>query len=242
MLNLGRGLAAEHEGALIGTVLYWTFGRDTGALGLVCVAHEHQGRGIGRRLLDKALGELGPRRLVLHATGEGLRLYETRGFAAAGAIRQHQGAAFRPILTPLRPGERVRPTGRSDPDVLAALDRQATGMDRRPLVGALLEAGTGVVLDHDGTATGFAILRRFGAGQVVGPVVAPDQAGARALVGHFLAANPGQFIRIDVPELTGLSPWLQGLGLADAGSVIRMVRGTGLDRPRNFALVSQAFG
>jgi GNAT superfamily N-acetyltransferase len=242
MLNLGRGWAAENNGALIGTVLCWTFGRDGGALGLVCVAREHQGRGIGRRLLERALGELDARRVVLHATEEGLRLYESLGFAAAGVIRQHQGAAFQPILTPLRPGERVRPTGRSDPAVLAALDRQATGMDRRLVVDALLEAGTGVVLDHDGTATGFAVLRRFGSGQVVGPVVARDQAGARALVGHFLAANPGQFIRIDVPEDTGLSPWLQGLGLADAGSVIRMVRGTGLDRLRNFALVSQAFG
>ena len=242
MLNLGRGWAAEHDGAVLGTVMAWGFGRDSAALGLVCVAREHQGRGIGRRLLEKSVSELQGRQLVLHATEEGLRLYESLGFVATGTIRQHQGAAFQPVLTPLRLGERVRPTGRSDPAVLAALDRQAIGMDRRPLVTALLEAGTGVVLDQDGTATGFAILRRFGIGQVIGPVVARDEAGARALIGHFLAAHPGQFIRIDVPEDTGLSPWLQGLGLADAGGGIRMVRGTGLDRPRNFALASQAFG
>ena len=99
-----------------------------------------------------------------------------------------------------------------------------------------------MVLDHQGTAVGFGILRRFGAGQVIGPVVARDSAGARALIGHFLAASPGQFIRIDVPEDAGLSNWLQSLGLADAGGAIRMLRGPGPHRPRSFALVSQGFG
>ncbi len=143
---------------------------------------------------------------------------------------------------PLRPGERLRPIGRSDPPALAELDRQATGFDRRALITALLGAGTAVVLDDQGTAVGFAVLRRFGAGHVIGPVVARDPAGARALIGHFLAANPGQFIRVDVPEESGLSDWLQALGLADAGGAIRMLRGPGPDRPRSFALVSQGFG
>jgi hypothetical protein len=115
-------------------------------------------------------------------------------------------------------------------------------MDRRALIGALLDAGTGVALDNDGTATGFAILRRFGSGQVIGPVVAPDAAGAQALIGHFLSANPGQFIRIDVTEESGFAPWLRELGLADAGVAVRMVRGSETDRLRSFALASQAFG
>jgi hypothetical protein len=108
-----------------------------------------------------------------------------------------------------------------------------------------------VVLDRGGRAAGFAVLRRFGIGQVIGPVVAPDAAAARALIGHFLASNPGQFIRVDVPEESGLSPWLQELGLADVGPAIRMVRGAALPpgekgeeagAVRRFALASQAFG
>ena len=90
-------------------------------------------------------------------------------------------------------------------------------MDRRALIGALLKTGTGVVLDDDGIATGFAILRRFGIGQVIGPVVAPDAAGAQALIAHFLAANPGQFIRIDVTEESGFAPWLRESGAGRCG-------------------------
>lgn len=242
MLGLGRGWAARQDGALVGTGLCWTFGETAGALGLVCVAQAQQGKGLGRRLLERLLEALAGRQIVLFATDAGVRLYEGLGFRACGRIRQQQGAAFQPRLMSLQPGQRIRPVGRSDPAKLAALDAAATGMNRRALIGALLDAGTGVVLDNDGTAAGFAILRRFGIGQVIGPVVAPDPAGAQALIGHFLAANPGQFIRIDVTEESGFAPWLRELGLADAGGAVRMVRGAGTDRLRSFALASQAFG
>jgi GNAT superfamily N-acetyltransferase len=246
MLGLGRGWAAESDGKLGATGLCWTYGTDAGALGMVGVVPELQGRGLGRCLLERLLVELDGRRVVLHATDRGLRLYESLGFAATGQVRQHQGAAFRPTLTPLQVGERLRPIGRSDPPALAELDRQATGMDRRALIAMLLKAGTGVVLDQAGAAAGFAVLRRFGIGHVIGPVVARDQPGARALIGHFLAGNLGQFVRVDVSEESGLSSWLQGLGLAEAGIVIRMVRTAGAEQGpeavRTFALASQAFG
>ena len=242
MLGLGRGWAARQNGALVGAGLCWTFGATAGALGLVCVARAQQGQGLGRRLLEQLLDALAGRQIVLFATDTGVRLYEGLGFRACGQIRQQQGAAFQPRLMPLQPGQRIRPVGRSDPAKLAALDEAATGMDRRALIGALLAAGTGVVLDNDGTATGFAILRRFGIGQVIGPVVAPDAAGGQALIGHFLAANPGQFVRIDVTEESGFAPWLRKLGLVDAGGAVRMIRGAKTDRLRSFALASQAFG
>jgi GNAT superfamily N-acetyltransferase len=251
MLGLGRGWAAERDGKLAGTGLCWAYGEDGGALGMVGVAPGLQGRGIGYCLLERLLAELAGRRVTLHATEAGLRLYESLGFVPAGRVRQHQGAAFRPALIPLKPGERLRPVGRSDPPMLAELDRAAGGMDRRALIAALLKAGTGVVLDKGGTATGFAVLRRFGIGHVIGPVVARDQSGAQALMGHFLAENPGQFIRVDAPEEAGLSAWLHGLGLTEAGVVIRMVGGDGPGlfpssrvsaATGSFALAGQAFG
>ena len=242
MLGLGRGWAVQRDGALVGTGMCWTFGETAGTLGLVCVAPPQQGQGVGTRLLERLLEALEGRRIVLFATDAGVRLYERLGFRACGRIRQQQGAAIRPPPVPLPSGQRIRPAGRGDPSRLSALDRAAAGMDRSALISALLEAGTGVVLDDDGTAEGFAILRRFGIGQVIGPVVAPDAAGAQALIGHFLAASSGQFTRIDVTEESGLAPWLRTLGLADAGGAVRMVRGAGDERPRAFALASQAFG
>lgn len=245
MCDLGQGVVATCGKEIVGTAMWWTYGKDRAALGMVGVTPLLHGRGIGRRLTKYALDGLGDRSVLLHATEAGLHLYETLGFEPTGRIRQHHGAAFQAGLMPLRDGERLRPTGRSDPALLAGLDRKACGMDRRELMAAVLKAAEGVVLDRDGDVAGFALMRRFGIGQVIGPVVAPDEAAARALIGHFLSSNQGQFIRIDVPEESGLSPWLQQLGLSDAGPAIRMVRGP--SRPpdgtvRSFALVSQAFG
>jgi hypothetical protein len=80
---------------------------------------------------------------------------------------------------------------------------------------------------------------------VIGPVVAPDAAGARALIAHWVNLYAGKFVRIDVDFATGLTEWLETLGLQRAGGPAAMVRGPDLARgtmPRQFALVSQAFG
>lgn len=244
MARLGTGVAAEQDGALVGTALAWRFGAGHGAVGLIGVSPTAQRRGLGRRLTMAALDCLEDRTVVLHATAAGLPLYEALGFVADGTIRQHQGAAYGAGLMELPPGRRLRPIGRSDAGPLTALDRSATNLDRTELFAALLEVSSGVILDDDGTAIGFALLRRFGRGHVIGPVVAPDPASAQALISHLLGQHAGEFIRIDVPEAAGLSDWLQHLGLADVGPAIRMVRGPLLrSRPlMTFALASQAVG
>ncbi|HEY6431900.1 MAG TPA: GNAT family N-acetyltransferase, partial [Acetobacteraceae bacterium] len=242
LFGLGQGIAAESAGKLLGTALFWTYEPNASALGLVGVAPEAQGRGLGRRLVEQVLRNLRGRSIVLYATEHGVRLYESFGFVTQGLIRQHQGTAFQPALVPPRPGERLRPIGRSDPPLLAKLDQEANGMDRAALITALIAAGNSIVLDRDGSAIGFAVLRRFGIGHMIGPVIAPDETRARVLIGHFLASHPGQFLRVDVPAPGTLSPWLQSLGLADAGPAIRMVRGPVQRGEGSFALVSQAFG
>lgn len=245
MHDFGRGVVAERDGQVVGTALCWTYGSHRAALGMVGVAPAMQGQGVGRRLMEHALSALGDRAVALHATEAGLPLYRALGFVPTETVRQHQGATFQDGLVPLCEGERLRPIGRSDPLVLAALDRQASGMERQTVLAALIEAATGVVLDRGGKAVGFALLRRFGRGHVIGPVVAPDAAGAKALIGYFLGSRPGQFIRLDVPEESGLSPWLEGLGLTDADHAVRMVRGgslCGTGHVSTFALISQAFG
>ncbi len=262
MHMLGHGLVAERDGDIVGTALCWIYGADpaasgTAARGMVGVAPGIHDQGLGRRLVEGLLTGLHGRSVTLYATAAGVPLYRALGFVASGVARQHQGAAFEAGLVALADGDRLRPIGRSDPPVLTALDREATGMDREALMAGLLDSATGVVLDRGGEASGFALLRRFGRGHVIGPVVAPDSTAARALIGHFLAVRPGQFTRIDVPEDHGLSPWLEHRGLDEAGPAIRMIRPGaepwatgrpvaatpgGSGRVMTFALVSQAFG
>ncbi|TIM35444.1 MAG: hypothetical protein E5Y61_07540 [Mesorhizobium sp.] len=101
------------------------------------------------------------------------------------------------------------------------------------------------IINEDGIAA-FAAVRAFGRGEVVGPVVTQDRDQARALIAFILSGMQGRFVRIDIPEDAGLSPFLEELGLAHVGGPIAMLRGEsnipGSANARIFALASQALG
>jgi hypothetical protein len=167
------------------------------------------------------------------------------GFAITGEIRQHQGLAAPGHLVALLQDERLRPLGRNDAPDLIALDARAGAMPRDAMLRQLLNEGETVVLTRGGEAVGFSIVRRFGRGHAIGPVVAPDLAGAQALIGHWCSRYAGKFLRIDVDAASGLPEWLEAQGLPRAGTVTTMVRGGALDRGPAFggwALVNQAMG
>lgn len=155
---------------------------------------------------------------------------------------QHQGRVVKSVAAP----SSVRAARPDDVAAVIALDRQAYGAERRRLIALLAEVGSLAVLERMGHLVGFAALRPFGRGEVIGPVVAADADDARLLVSHFLAARAGAFLRIDTDMTTGLGPWLADIGLADVG------RGIAMRRPivaaptkrslLTFALASQAFG
>ena len=245
MLSLGEGVAVRHDDRLAGTAVCWRFGPDWATMGLIGVDAALQGQGIGRRMMGALMGGLERRSIALHATRAGLPLYTALGFEPTGTTLQHQGAVTQPALLPLPEGTRLRPAGLADLPALAGLDRMAGGADRTTLLATLLALPGGVVLDGPGGPLGFALVRGFGRGQLVGPVVGMDEAGARAMIAHLLGQRIGQFVRVDVPKESGLAGWLPSLGLEDAGTVIRMVRGRDAvpaPQPLVFALASQAWG
>lgn len=245
-LNLGTGVGAEDHGTLLGTALHWKFGADHASLGMVIVAPEQQGRGIGRDLMTRTMDALGERTTFLNATPAGQPLYEKFGFKAIGSIHQHQGTGgAHPPAVQLAPGERIRPLGARDPGRLSALLNRAAGYDRTQVLGALLNVAEGVVIDRDGEPVGFALMRRFGRGHVIGPLVAPHIEGAQALISHLVGSNEGKFVRIDVNGNSGLSDWLDGLGLQQVDAVVTMVRGAAPQPEsdvRVFAITNQALG
>lgn len=243
-LELGEGIVAVRGGRVEGTIMAWRYGADAATLGMVIVDKALQGRGMGRKLMEAMLAQLGPRSVTLQATAEGAPLYEKLGFVDVGAVHQHQGQIPLAPLADLRSGERIRPLGASE-DTPAQLYTKASGMDRAALMQTLLAHDSAVVLTHDHTPVGFAMLRRFGRGWSVAPVVAPDADGAKALILHWLAQNAGNFTRLDVTEASGLSPWLAGLGLPNVGTVRTMVRGpvpVAAQEATLFALTTQALG
>ena len=244
---LGQGFAlTDTSGTLIGTALWWPFGEHRATLGMVIVSRRWQRRGLGQRLLTALLEEIGPRTTFLNGTQDGLRLYEQAGFRALGTVRQYRGTVVSTSDRDREPRGRIRAAEPRDLAALIALDEAATGMPRGAALAALLEHAQGAVLERDGEIAGFACFRRFGRGYVVGPVVATDEADARALIGHWLQASEGRFVRIDMPVVEAESAeWLMEAGLARAGDVTTMVRGAPPTRSggaRTFALINQAMG
>lgn len=245
LLNLGFGYVVERDGAVIGTAMAWLYGADAATLGMVIVSPTAQGMGLGRQLMDAVLNDLGDRTVLLNATDEGAPLYRKLGFEPTGSVFQHQGAAFSVPMAKLIPNERIRPLGTKDKATLRSLVQRATGMDRDALLDALVPGAQGVVLTRSNQPVGFSLFRRFGRGYVVGPTIAPDTGGAKALISHWLGSNSGMFCRLDVPEESDLSAWLDKLGLPCVGRVVRMVRGTRLPGDPSittFSLTTQALG
>ncbi|MDX5376616.1 MAG: GNAT family N-acetyltransferase [Halomonas sp.] len=243
--RLGEGFVAERSGEVIGTAMCWSHGSDYATLGMIIVSPEAQGKGIGRVLMESILDLIGDRHTLLFATPEGQPLYERLGFEAIGTVHQHRGTVVKPTVVAPPPGERIRPMGMNDRARVFELAAAGTGMPRASVLNELLQAADGVVLDNQGELTGFALMRRFGHGYVIGPVVASSPERAKAMISDWVGARADSFIRIDVHDSGQLSPWLQELGLPRAESVVAMVKGVApepVPGMQQFAIINQALG
>jgi predicted N-acetyltransferase YhbS len=241
-MSKGCVAVAGPDNRVIGTALMTPYGSEAAAINMVIVDAAVRGHGTGRRLMEGVLSLAGDRSLQLVATESGLSLYEKLGFRGSGVVVQHQGQVVKSVTAP----SGVRAARPDDMAAITELDRAAYGAERRRLIGLLADVGSLAVLERMDRLVGFAALRPFGRGEVIGPVVAANLDDARLLVSHFLAARAGAFLRIDTDVTTRLGPWLAGIGLADVGGGIAMRRpivAAAAKRPFfTFALANQAFG
>ena len=246
--RLGRGwVACDDDGKVLGTASWWAYGEQFGTVGLVLVDQAHQGQGIGRQLMNVVMSDAAPRVLQLVATKAGLTLYQRCGFREHHGIRQHQGTATQiPAFAPLRDTV-LRAVSPADLEAVCDLDAAAFGANRRQLVSAVFNDGSGggVLARRNGRTAGFALVRQAGRGTTIGPVVAEDEALAIALIAHQLNTNGG-ITRVDVPaDATQLADWLEAAGIVCVDDVTTMVRGNVAEertQARVFGLVSQALG
>jgi hypothetical protein len=210
---------------------------------MIIVSGEYQRMGIGRALMDALLADAAGRTIILNSTDEGLDLYSRLGFVAHGHVNQHQATLAR--SPDVEGADVVRAFLPADRSVIYDLDHAASGMERRTLIDALVAIGDVKIIDRGGQISGYGCVRTWGRGVVIGPVVAADSADARALIAACAASHMCQFVRIDVPEATGLSPWLDSIGLPRVNQVVAMALGP-LPAPgagaRLFALSNQSLG
>ncbi len=243
VLSLSKGFVALEGDRVVGTAMATLYGQTCVTINMVIVDEAMRGRGLGRQLMNAALKASEGRECRLVATRDGLPLYEKLGFVAGGEVIQHQGFVQKQGLD-------TSAVTWAEQDVLedlAALDTTAFGADRRNLLRMLAQTGKFAVLRDAGTITGFIALRPFGRGEVAGPVVAANQADAKALL-SFAFAAAGAFLRVDSTVATGLGPWLTQHGLMHVGGGVPMRRvAAQADTPetasvKTYVLASQALG
>lgn len=224
---------------MAGVAVWWPFGNRHGRVGLVVVSPRHQRRGLGRALMERVLDDAGGRALALLATEEGHPLYEKFGFRTIGRTQRHVGRYTQPTIR--RPG--IEQFTRADLASVLKTDRLAFGSDRAPVIRHLLKVGKTCIARDGKEIVGYAIIRPFGLGHVVGPVVATGEPLALNL--FKAVAQPG-YLRVDRPfDTKELGAFVEESGLHGHETSHTMALG---DWPgaengsRIFALSNHAWG
>jgi predicted N-acetyltransferase YhbS len=244
--NLGTGFVAEYHNQPVGTVLCWNHGENYASLGMVIVAPDKQGNGIGRKLMNQILKEIGEQKnVLLFATPSGKPLYESFGFSASGNVYQHQALVERTTAVDANATEGLRQITKDDYSTVARLAETACGLARETTLNEVLKSASGIVMETQGDITGFALIRPFGRGYAIGPVIASSKKQAQTMIQSLVNSHVGDFVRIDIPESSELSTWLVQIGLPQVDTVVEMVRGEiplKDKQMRQYALISQALG
>jgi len=234
----GAALAVRADGQLIGCGLAWQWGDEQGSIGMVIVDNAWQRRGIGKRLFKGLLQALEGRDVMLQATAQGKPLYESLGFAAIGHARQFHGHWQPPAeagpSSSIAADELTRLMQPQDVPALLAYDQRERGLARPALLQALLaqmdaDEHCAVRMDAHGRLCGYGILRRFGRGWVVGPLLADGADRAVALVKRLTQERTGDFVRIDLAAHTRAFPASHAQAQAQAGHDRPSTQGDGHD-------------
>jgi GNAT superfamily N-acetyltransferase len=152
-----RVLVLEDVAGIVGTGVAAAHG-PVGWVGVIFVAPERRGTGLGRRITRAVLDELerrGCRTQVLIASPLGRPIYEREGFAIID--RQVRFAIHGLAADDDRPADpRIRPFVERDRAAIVALDRFATGEDRTAVLSDLVTpSSTLVAVGADGAVAGF---------------------------------------------------------------------------------------
>jgi GNAT superfamily N-acetyltransferase len=245
--HAGQGFAAiDGIGRVFGTAMWFAHGEDFATVGMVITSHRLQAQGHGRWLMDQVLGRCGNRNLILNATRAAYNLYVSLGFVPEATVHQCQGEVVSGLCpNPSMNGE-LKTISEADFSSVAALDARAFGTDRSKILHMLARDASAYGIRRDGVLVAYAFRRRFGRGQVIGPIVASNEDDAIWLVSAHLAELPGQFVRIDTRQSEGaFRVFLQESGLRIYDTVTTMSRGrpflkAASGEPSIFGLASHA--
>ena len=218
---------ADVEGEVVGTGVA-TVNGPVAWVGTIWVSRDHRRRGLGSALTDAVVDVAtaqGAKTLLLVATDRGRPLYERSGFEVQTWYRTFEA----PGLGVGGPGTSaaIRPFRATDIEAITALDRVATGEDRRVVLDELATpTGTRVLEVDGGDVGGFVIRAPWGGGATVAPTL--DDALA-IVAARRRASPPDKRARCGIVlENEAGADALERAGWTEAWRAPRLIRGAPL--------------
>jgi len=217
----------EQDGRVVATGSAIHYDTRIGWIGMVLVHPEYRRRGIASAIMNRcidALRDRGIQSIKLDATDQGRPVYAKLGFRDERPIVRYVGAPHRRALAS---PSAARPVADADWPQIARLDEQAFGADRIALLKHLAAEGSAVVLSEGDRLRACGFVRPGHNAAQLGPLVAEDEASARAVAEALLAAHaPEQQLYWDVlPDNAHADRLAESYGLTVARRLTRMVLG-----------------
>jgi ribosomal protein S18 acetylase RimI-like enzyme len=216
--------AAESEGNVVGTVTTIVYEDRFAWVGMVLVEPEHRGKGLGTRLLQRAVAHLDSRGVAcvkLDATPNGKPLYEKLGFVGEYEIERW--------MLRREPGNNVSEQRPVDMEDALKLDREIFGADRSSLLRSLDKAAPEFTMVRRAKAgiAGYAFGRRGSLADQLGPWTAVNEDVSAGILDEFLRRSSRDLVFIDfLLENPWALPLLQARGFELSRPLTRMFRGT----------------
>lgn len=192
---------AESDHGVVGTITTCVFG-CVGWIGMLLVDERYRGRGIGTRLMERAmcfLRETGASRMRLDATEAGHPLHQKMGFRTQYHVVRFAGVPVVPVDAVSR--VQARAYRIADLPGLLSLDRKYTNVNRSRLLARLVEEPTIAtrVVGESEDVGGFLIERRGSEALQVGPAIAGCDKVGQALLLDSFQRNAGHVVYVDIP-------------------------------------------
>jgi hypothetical protein len=223
-------LIGELDGETVAAIACVRYDAAYGFVGLYLVREDVRGQGHGMALWAAGHEHLGDRAVALEGVTAQVDNYARSGYAEVGWTVRYEGRATPSV--DLMPPSVAASTLDVVPvafDDVRALDARAFPAPRDAFLTLwLTQPGTRAVgLRRHGALAGYGVLRPCRAGWKVGPLLAPDAAGADALLDALTAGLDGEAYSIDVPSAHPTATALaQRRGMTESFRTARMVRGT----------------
>ena len=224
--------AAEEDRRVCGTATTISFENRFAWVGMVLVDPEYRSRGIGTRLLERAIEHLDDLKIPaikLDATPQGKPLYEKLKFVSEYEIERW---ALRRSLSEAAKASGSGARDSLSPGVLESIckaDHEIFGADRSLLLKSVHEDAPEFTAGiwNAGAIEGYAFGRRGSFADQLGPWMARDASTARQLLEAFLARSSRESVVVDYLKSNAIAGGLlRSFGFSYSRLLTRMYRGS----------------